>query len=206
VVNHGIQPEHAARRCLRSNLPRWSWPTALVRRTRLPEDIRTTAAHSATKPPRKMMDILIQWTQVTVGVGFAFHTESWRSLHSVGQWLPSLCEFLADSDDIANTYTVRIRRVYHRILMEDALTGNFTDSEMRNINRCRVVLQIECLSDVCTADGLTTDPGLQAQPPTVASQSTIKWPLQAIPGSRSWATWRRFLKPYTRDSTNNRLR
>jgi hypothetical protein len=86
------------------------------------------------------------------------------------------------------------------------MTGNFTDSEMRDINRCRVFLQIECLPDVCTADSLTTDPGLQAQPPTVVSQSTIKWPLQAIPGPRSWAVWRQFLNPYTRDSTNNRLR
>jgi hypothetical protein len=90
------------------------------------------------------MCMLIQWTQVTVGVGFAILTEPWRSLpHSVGQWLPSLCEFLADSEctiEIANTYTVRIRRVHDRILMEDAMTGNFTDSEMRDINRCRVFL------------------------------------------------------------------
>jgi hypothetical protein len=61
-----------------------------------------------------------------------------------------------------------------------------------------VFLQVECLSDVCTADGLTTDPGLQAHPPHVTSQSTIKWPCQGLPGSRSWAIWRRFMKPYTR--------
>jgi hypothetical protein len=45
-----------------------------------------------------------------------------------------------------------------------------------------------------------------AQPPTVVSRNTIKWPLQANPGPRSWATWRQFIKAYTRDSTNNRLR
>jgi hypothetical protein len=67
-------------------------------------------------------------------------------------------------------------------------------------------LQVECLSDVCTADGLTTDPGLEAKSPKVFSQSTIKWPRQGLPGPRSWAVWRRFLVPYTRDSTNNRLR
>jgi hypothetical protein len=87
--------------------------------------------------------------------------------------------------------------------MENAKTGNFRDSEMQNIKRCRVFLQVECLSDSCTADGLTTDPELQAQSLAV-SQSGIKWPLQAKPGPRSWAVWRRFLKRYTRDSTNNR--
>jgi hypothetical protein len=90
--------------------------------------------------------------------------------------------------------------------MEDAMTGDFTDSEMRAINHCRLFLQVECLSDVCTADDLTTDPGVQAQPPTVTSQSTIKCPRQGLPGKRSWAVWQRFLGPYTCDSTNNRLR
>jgi hypothetical protein len=113
----------------------------------------------------------IQWNQVTAGVGFAILTGPWRSLpHVVGQWIPSLCEFLASSEctiNIANTYTVCTRRIRDRILMEDAMTGDFTDSEMRAINRCRLFLQIECLSDVCTADGLTTDPGLEAKPPKV---------------------------------------
>jgi hypothetical protein len=38
------------------------------------------------------------------------------------------------------------------------MTGDFTDSEMKAINRCRYFLQVECLPDICTADGLTTDP------------------------------------------------
>jgi hypothetical protein len=144
------------------------------------------------------------------GVGFAILAEPWRLLpHAVGHWLPSLREFLASSEctiEIANTYTVCPRRVHDRILMEDAMLGDFTNGEIRAINRCRLFLQVECLSDVCTADGLTTDPGLQAHPPHVTSQSTIKWPCQGLPGSRSWAIWRRFMKPYTRDSSNNRLR
>jgi hypothetical protein len=66
--------------------------------------------------------------------------------------------------------------------------------------------QIECLSDVCTADGLKIDPGLQVQPSTVTSQSTIKWPRQALSGPRSQMVWRRFLWPYTRAFATKRLR
>jgi hypothetical protein len=117
----------------------------------------------------KMTWTAIKWNYVTAGVGFAILTEPWRSLpHAVGQWIPSLCEFLASSEctiDIANTYTVCTRRIHDRILVEDAMTGDFTDSEMRAINRCRLFLQVEYLSDVCTADGLITDPGLEAKPP-----------------------------------------
>jgi hypothetical protein len=46
----------------------------------------------------------------------------------------SLCDFLTDSEctiELANTYTVRTRRVHDSILMEDAMTGNFTDGEIQ---------------------------------------------------------------------------
>jgi hypothetical protein len=85
----------------------------------------------------KMMWTAIQWNQVTAGVGFAILTEPWRSLpHAVGQWMDSLslripC-LLECTIDIANTYTVCTRRIHDRILVEDAMTGDFTDSEMRN--------------------------------------------------------------------------
>jgi hypothetical protein len=35
------------------------------------------------------------------------------------------------------------------------MTGNFTDGEIQAINRCRLFLQVECLSDICTAEGST---------------------------------------------------
>jgi hypothetical protein len=118
-----------------------------------------------------------KWNQVTAGVGFAILTQPWSSLpHAVGQWIPSLCEFLTSSEytiEMVNTYTVCTRRVHDRILMEDAMTGDFTDSKMRMINRCRLFLQVECLLDVCTADGLTADPGLKAKSPHRARSSGL---------------------------------
>jgi hypothetical protein len=34
----------------------------------------------------------------------------------------------------------------------------------------------------------------------------LLWPRQDLPGPRSWAVWRQFIKPYTRASTTDRLR
>jgi hypothetical protein len=87
--------------------------------------------------------------------------EPWRFLpHAVGRWFSSLRDF-NDSEctiEKANTNgTVCTRRVHHRILMDDAMAGDFTDGEMRTINHCRLFLQVERLSDVCIADGLTID-------------------------------------------------
>jgi hypothetical protein len=158
----------------------------------------------------KMMWIAIQWAQVTAGVGFALLGTPERFIpHAIGKWLLSLRDFLADSEftlEIVNTYTVSLRRVHDRILMDDVLAGFYTDSETQGINRCRLYLQVECLSDIYTADGVSLDPRLRDKPPTVTSASTIQWPRQGLPGPRSWAIWRRFLKTYTRDSASNRPR
>jgi hypothetical protein len=82
----------------------------------------------------RMMWTAIQWTQVTAGVGFAVLAEPWRDIPRSRSMDPSLRDFLTDSEctiEIANIYTVRIRRVHDSILMEDAMTGNFTDGETR---------------------------------------------------------------------------
>ena len=103
------------------------------------------------------MWISIQWAQVTAGVGFALLGEPDCFLpHAVGTWFLSLRDFLADSEftlEVANTYAVSKRRDHDRILMDDALTGWNTDSNIQAINGCRLYLQVECLSDICTADG-----------------------------------------------------
>jgi hypothetical protein len=133
----------------------------------------------------------------------------WFLPHPVGQWLLSLRDFLADSEftlEIVNTYTVHLRRIHDRILMDDVMAGFSSDSEIQGIDRCRLCLQVECLSDISTADGARLDPGLQKKPPTVTSTSRIQWPCQGLPGPRAWATWRRFLKTYTRDSVSHQLR
>jgi hypothetical protein len=90
--------------------------------------------------------------------------------------------------EIANTYKVCLRQVLDCILIEDALVGWYTNSDMQAINRCRLYLHAECLSDICTgpAVGLRIDPRLQAQSPNVTLQSiTKKWQCQGLPGRRS---------------------
>jgi hypothetical protein len=82
-------------------------------------------------------------------------------------WLSSLYDFLADSEwtlETTSTYTVCIRRVHDRRTQRQ---GTSQMAKMQTINRCHLYLQVERLSNVCTADGLRTDTGLQAKPPNV---------------------------------------
>jgi hypothetical protein len=80
------------------------------------------------------------------------------SMQSINGFLPLNC--LADYEcapAIVNTYIVYRRRVHDRILMDDAFAGWYTNSDIHAINRCRLYRQVECLSDICTADGLSVD-------------------------------------------------
>ncbi len=157
-----------------------------------------------------MIWIALQWAQVTTGVGVELLREPGHFLpHAVGRCFASLRDFLADSEltlTIANVYTVCPRREGDLVLMDEARTGNYTSGDVQAINRCRLYLQVECLSDICTADGLGFDPGLKAKPPTVSSQSMIQWPRQELPGKLSWAAWRRFFRSYTPDSSSSQSR
>jgi hypothetical protein len=64
---------------------------------------------------------------------------------------------------------------HDRILMDDVLAWSYTESEIQGINRCRLYLQVEGLSDICNADGVGLHPGIQAKSPTITLMSTIKW-------------------------------
>jgi hypothetical protein len=68
-------------------------------------------------------------------------------------------------------------------------------------------IEIRCIPVACRKwlYGLTTDPGLQAHPPHVTSQSTIKWPCQGFQGlargqyGGSWIHTRLFEQPAPTD-------
>jgi hypothetical protein len=130
-----------------------------------------------------------------------------ETYHEVGQWIPAR-DFLTDSEctiEIANIYTVRIRRVHDSILMEDAMTGKFTDGEIQAINRCRLYpsgrMSLRYLHSCRLDDRSRTANNRQGRLPVGRSRVSSR-----ASGKRSWAVWRQFLKPYTRDSTSNRLR
>jgi hypothetical protein len=56
--------------------------------------------------------------------------------HAVGKWFSPLRDFLAGSEftlDIANTYTVCLRRVRDRILIDDVLARWYTNSAIQAI-------------------------------------------------------------------------
>jgi hypothetical protein len=154
----------------------------------------------------QMMWIAIQWAQVTAGMGFPLRGAPERFLPlAVGKWISALRDFFADSEftfEIVNTYAVCLLRVHGRITMDDVLAGWYTNSEIQAINRCRLSLQVECLSNICTADGVSLDPGIQGKTSTLTSNEHDQVAMSRV--SRS-ALVDNMAPIHTRDSSSSRL-
>jgi hypothetical protein len=70
------------------------------------------------------------------------------------------------------------------------------------INRCRLFLQVECISDISNAEGTKIrSEWLHGNLPKDA-HSTKNWPLQGDPGEEAWRIWKQFLE---RQFTTNEL-
>ena len=148
-------------------------------------------------PVGKMIRIAMQWFQHLVGVSFSTFEHPGTTLsHAEGEWLMSVRTFLAASDcklRVVGLQTVERRRIQDRALMDDAISAGLPREMTRGINRVRLFLQVECLSDICTPDGTKLEDTMWTANPSLPSRTHKLWPRQAPPGPKSLESWKLFL-------------
>jgi hypothetical protein len=118
--------------------------------------------------------IALAWFQLIAGVSFsALEKPEFPLPYAEDRWFPPLRTFLAASDFhlISNDLSVvRPRREGDRAIMEDATEKGFCATELSAINRVRLFLQVECISDIVSAHGTHLQPGVlefpQRYPPS----------------------------------------
>ena len=147
-----------------------------------------------------MVKIAIQWYQLLAGTTFSVWERPDQVIpHQVGEYFKSIREFLVKSECtiyITDVYQVRHRRVGDCALMERAMnsTKPYSKPDIIRINRVRLYLQVECLSEICDADGVALQNSMWDHDyPDVMSQSTMLWPVQPLPGPKTWKVWYRFI-------------
>ena len=70
-----------------------------------------------------------------------------------------------------------------------------SDTNVRIINYCRNYLEVQRLSDICTADGQFIIKSVWDGDRSITqSQSRLEEILQENPGKKEWTQWRKFLK------------
>mgnify|MGYP000208384865 CR=1 FL=1 len=149
-------------------------------------------------PVGKHIQITLQWLQLHAGVTYSLFERPDQTIPYIkSNWFTGLLEFLRKCNahvKIDGIYTVKKRRHGDHVLMEWALAGLWTTLQLEQINRVRIHLQIECLSDMCNAQGT-----LMRRKPT--SQSTMHWPRQPSPGPKSWKIWNTFMLQFRQKRT-----
>jgi hypothetical protein len=112
-----------------------------------------------------------------------------------GRWLKSLRLFLnwlGGSLEIDNPFLPPIQHEHDTYIMDSVISSNrFSDTEVLQINHCRMYLQAVMLSDLCLAGGRTLDRDMYNGVPGLRS-STSSWIHinQARPHPASWKIWR----------------
>ena len=100
-------------------------------------------------------------------------------------------------------------RINDRILMEDVGTSPYlSETDKVEVNYCRLFLQVETLSEICTVEGKTLATQCMDQTDrTCPSTSNSLWPKQGLPGKKQWKTFDNFIrKTYCRTQDSDTLR
>jgi hypothetical protein len=88
--------------------------------------------------------------------------------------------------------------------MDTPLLSKLTQKEQILINWCHLYLQVECLSDISSADGTSILNDWKQANEYKPSWSTKSRPLQGNPGDEAWKMWRSFLDEHFSQMVNFR--
>jgi hypothetical protein len=115
----------------------------------------------------------------------------WKHTHQVNitvevekHWIPTLAR---DND---------------QFIMELFQTHNFSPSQLRQLNSCRLFFQVLTLSDITAADGKSILSSASQGTKTLERISALHWPRQESPPESVWNLWRLALGHF---STQNKL-
>jgi hypothetical protein len=136
-----------------------------------------------------LLQINLQWYTLISGVSFApleFPTRV--SLpHVEGAWLNSTCRFLAHSRSqlLIPTPPLQRFREHDHLIMDVVIRLNYSASQIRQVNWCRLYLQASRLSEITILVGTAIHPaGAWTGAAHLASHHN--WPQQGCPGPKAW--------------------
>ena len=147
----------------------------------------------------KMIQIQLRWAQKVSGISTPILEDTTTSLPHLRdeKWLTTLREFLAESElgiRMAEARCPMMKRESDIVLMDVVNHCGFSDEEIRRINRCRVFLRAECLSDISNAEGTRIHDDAYECTTDARIQTTEDWPRQPRPGKLHRRMWKVFLQ------------
>ena len=155
-------------------------------------------------PLGKTILIQLKWAQRICGTSIPIFQDTDRSLPHLGdeKWILTLQQFLRLSDLtllIPPINTPSPQRINDRAIMDIVTTGKtYKPREIKIINRCRLHLRVETVSDITDASGDSlTLAAILCGPP---QDSNTLWPCQPCPTTT--AAWKKFTTSLCNEHTH----
>ena len=154
-----------------------------------------------------MIQIQISWAQRVAGVSCPILKHPTARIPHLNneKWTMTLHDFLSESELGIRIQDIRcpiMKRENDCALMDIAIQSKMNDGQIRMVNCCRVYLCVECLSDICSADGKRINPSTMDCKEEAKIATTEDWPRQPRPGKQHRKTWKKLLESI---SNNNKL-
>jgi hypothetical protein len=159
------------------------------------------------QPIGDMLLITIQWAQRVAGTSTLILSDTHSRLHQLTDeaWIQTLREFLQLSElqiEIPQIQCPTPKRIHDIILMDCVPARNSSRTITNQINRCRIYLKAETLSDLCTADGTHLRADAYQCNTHGRSMDSSQWPHQTEPGQTHKTKWKSFLRKWCVGRTN----
>jgi hypothetical protein len=142
-----------------------------------------------------MLHYLIEVIQMESGIGHPILEDNQPLSYIEWGWIPAIRDFLLHiNGKIVNALrTPPTFRINDSYIMDSPHLMKLPRKQQIFINRCRLVLQVECLSDITTADGTRIRDEWLEYDTIKLSRSLKHWPTQGNPGEEAWKIWRSFI-------------
>ncbi|MEM7284523.1 MAG: hypothetical protein AAF438_23235, partial [Pseudomonadota bacterium] len=143
-----------------------------------------------------LLRIAVSWAQYAVGTGRFFLQDVGTPLpHLEACWLASLRRFLAHIQggfEVDDPSILPLQRQHDVYLMDDIIRSNrFTNAEIKQLNYCRMFLQVLTLADLTDASGNVIDSTkITGDPSLMSSRTSLHHVHQEKPTEPAWALWK----------------
>jgi hypothetical protein len=142
-----------------------------------------------------ILRILLDVIQQEAGIQAPILEEN-RPLHYIEWgWIPSIRDFLLHINaKIMNATTgLATYRINDSMIRDAPELRQTSRKEQILINRCRIYLQVESISDIASSDGKFIHEAWLNGKSKKPSRLTKRWPNQGDTGKEAWSIWKRFL-------------
>ena len=152
----------------------------------------------------------LEWAMIHVGIGNAniFDVDFSSFGHLLPRtWIKSLWQFVHEYGIKMPPYEhiIKHKREHDIFLMEAFHQAGFNKRELTRLNRCRLYLQVETLSDITDGTGDMILATIYNGNRTSFGIAVHDWPVQHKPDKHHWRSWRKAIRCSFPRRTTQRL-